>query len=142
MKHAFVTAVAGDLTQPCGRCGSYLKNRDHDGEGFVVIPVVDHAEPQTPPPARISGPFGPQYCAQGVHDRQTDDGSCYVCGSPDPRRAFAEADEFEIPPSVEELRRRWAIEQAIQYNRNPGEITATIETIADTLIAYILRSPQ
>lgn len=42
-----------------------------------------HDDDNTPPRITASGPFGPARCAQGIHDRETEDRSCFVCGLPE-----------------------------------------------------------
>jgi hypothetical protein len=47
-------------------------------------------------------------------------------------------------PSTEELRRRWAIEQATRIFQGSGQtlIEENLKHIADAFLAYILRSPE
>jgi hypothetical protein len=53
-------------------------------------------------------------------------------------------EENPMPPSTEELRRRWAIEQATRIFQGSGQtlIEENLKHIADAFLAYILRSPE
>lgn len=98
--------------------------------------IWDQPADDTPRITAVRGPFGPNQCAQGIHDRQTDDGSCYTCGSPDP-------DAVIWPPSHDEMRRRWAVDAAVAWTANtPRTGYPDITRIADDFIAYILQSPE